>query len=481
MRWDYVPAEETISRSPSFQDMEQENAPQPVAMLWKDCQQQMWSIARPKVFHELALKMADFDDDAEQIVPFQHYYPVYQDMTIAQMRSYFTLRHQLRLGKHPEMSTSYLFVYIYETLMQVGVGSPEEGYEILQELASAYSDDAAVKRYLKLWMRDYVVYYDLTSHIDECFADEQSQDHDASILANYAKADDGALWQVVSDLSAYPITKAALYRHEPEAVRAITVKAIRNIAPYLEHKVHHRFDKVCLELKRKSGYYRMFYSAVFYDPDPPRTREVTVTARRKFTCEGGLWKYYMDIRDGKRKSKVLGTILREVDRQLRRALHTGPALNEKYIDPELGRMIASAASDFLKAREEASRPKVVIDARLFNDIRSDAAVVQQALLTEEEKDEGQSPTSQQQDMPKEEEEPALECDDSPFSPDERQYLSLLLQGDGGKNFLHQQHILQGVITESINEKALDLIGDILLDDDGLIEDYKDDIKQWIEA
>lgn len=216
----------------------------------------------------------------------------------------------------------------------------------------------------------------------------------------------------------------------------------------------------------------MFASAVFYDPAPPMEREFTVTARRRFVCEGGLWKYYQDVREGRQKSRILGTILREADRQLRLALHAAPRLVETDIDAVQKDAVAHAVSAYLRAREAASRPRVVIDANRFSAIRHDAAVVQQALLTEDERDDMQGTVL---------EAPARQdAATSPFSPTERQYLSLLLRGGNAGDFLRRQRILPGVITESINEKSLNLIGDILIDDDGLIEDYLDDIKHLIE-
>lgn len=60
------------------------------------------------------------------------------------------------------------------------------------------------------------------------------------------------------------------------------------------------------------------------------------------------------------------------------------------------------------------------------------------------------------------------------------FLSLLLSGGDYKAFLRETHTMAGVIVEEINNKAMDIIGDIVLEDDGqeitVIEDYREDIR-----
>lgn len=111
--------------------------PKKIVELLEMIRRQPWQITREKNFYEQALFMANYTDSAD-IVPFQCYFPVYNDMSVAQLRSYFTIRKMWRQGKFPDVPLSYLFVYVYETLMQIGIHQPEEGYEILQEMLAAY-------------------------------------------------------------------------------------------------------------------------------------------------------------------------------------------------------------------------------------------------------------------------------------------------------------------------------------------------------
>ena len=64
------------------------------------------------------------------------------------------------------------------------------------------------------------------------------------------------------------------------------------------------------------------------------------------------------------------------------------------------------------------------------------------------------------------------------------FLRLFLSGGDWRSFLRDHHIPEGVMVEQINDKAMDSIGDIVLEDDGnglkLIEDYREDVEQWLK-
>lgn len=499
-RWDVVPAAE--APKPGTMDFPaggdwHENAasaqgPERIVWLRRQCIRMPWEITRDKAFYDQAQTMADFNDDYDEIVPFTDYYPTYQSMNIAQLRSYFTIRHELRRGKFPVVPMSYLFVYAYEALMHIGASSVEEGLDTLRELADNYSaDNPVLARYLKAWTCDYVVYNNLTSHIDEYFSREIAQDRDFVVVSDYAHADDAALWEVVSRKSKYNIAGASLCRKRPDDVREVALRVVRRAAPVLERQLKRKFERICLGFYSASTYYSMYQGAVFYDPKPPVNFRFIISPRRRFTCRDGLWRRFGYVKYGMEKSFYLGILMREVDVELREALDFKPRLQGKKIDDELRALVAGEVRGYMRELAEAARPKVEIDASRFGAIRSDADVVRRALLTDEERaEEAAAPAAGTSPSPAPEPQPATEvsqpaaadaADDSgaPFTADERGFLSLLMGGGDWRAFLRSRHIPQGVMAENVNNKALDILGDIILDDDGagltLIDDYREDV------
>ena len=67
-----------------------------------------------------------------------------------------------------------------------------------------------------------------------------------------------------------------------------------------------------------------------------------------------------------------------------------------------------------------------------------------------------------------------------FTAEETHFLQLLMNGADWSAYLRSIHVPAGVMTENINGKMMDELGDIVLDDDGsgpaIIDDYLDDVK-----
>ena len=260
--------------------------------------------------------MADFEDSADEIVPFQCYFPVYKEMNVRQLRSYFTLRKLWRRGQHPDTSLSYLFVYIYETLMQVGVENPEEGLEILEDLRDGYCEnEPKLLRYLENWMRDYVAYYNLIDRRSEFFSTELREDMAAAIFANRDNENDDILFETACNYSTFNVKKSILYKKSPQDVQKVVVGVIRKAAPMIEKREHHRFENLMCGLKRQTGH-PMFEAAVFYNPHPPKDYVFSISERRKYICRNGLWTLDVYKQLGKR-GVLLGMLLHETDRRLR--------------------------------------------------------------------------------------------------------------------------------------------------------------------
>jgi hypothetical protein len=69
---------------------------------------------------------------------------------------------------------------------------------------------------------------------------------------------------------------------------------------------------------------------------------------------------------------------------------------------------------------------------------------------------------------------------SAFSETERKALTLLLQNENVKPFADENGIMPEVLVDSLNEKALDLIGDNIIDDNfNLYDDYIESVRELI--
>lgn len=499
-----------------------DDVPQDINMLLVMIDGDRWSLTNSKSFYEQALFMAGYKDDVP-IVPFFAFYPTYKQMSVAQLRSYFTIRKLLRQGKFPDVSLSYIFVYAYETLMQIGVATPEEGYEILCELRDNYPGLNQEQRpYLTEWLKDYVVWYGLTNHYADSFAKERQEDDDVDLMNSYAKFSDEALFGILDRYTHHGISKGALYKKQPVAAVSAVAFVMRRLIGLIEKHYGHRMGILCYGTRVRRQHV-MFEMAVFYSPDPVMEMEVNISSAHCYTCCRGLWKKTVTAERGTITPPMLKAVLHDVDALVRQRLGVKPAIKalavraSAYLDQPMLDAVAEWYGEW-KARENErkeiarrkalrqARQSVSIDLGKLGKIREDADVVRDKLIVEEifpttDPTSSPAPSGRGENLPQSPQKGGEICP-SPIedvaSPrpdgsglgvgaagDEAStFLSLLLFGGDYKAFLRQAHIPAGVMVEKINEKAMEEIGDVVLEDDGekitVIEDYRNDIKHLYE-
>ncbi len=149
--------------------------------------------------------MEDYEDDYDYSGDFTCYYPTYRSMNTKQLRGYFSWRTKTRKGDIRKTSLSFAFVYIYELLHLVGVGSAEEGFEKLSEFGKVYGGiDSRITPYVSRWLRDFAVYYDLDKALFGTVYDTSAEEALMTVY-NYNKITDDELFGAVSVLSSYNI------------------------------------------------------------------------------------------------------------------------------------------------------------------------------------------------------------------------------------------------------------------------------------
>ncbi|SFW67211.1 TerB N-terminal domain-containing protein [Chitinophaga sancti] len=488
--WDYVPAPRPVDREFLNSDNDQSelssNVPEKIFNLIKMSRQEPWqmTMTRNKSFFEQAIYMADYEDDAP-LVPFFEYFPVYRSMNAAQLRSYFTFRTLVRKGKYPEVSLSYIFIHIYELLMQIGITEPEKGLDQLENLKDAYSvSHPKLTRYLELWMRDYIAYYNLTARVANHFAEQVQEDTIAETLTGYQNINDESLFEAASSLSAYKVKAAALFKKYPDKMTVVASRVIRTVAPIYESRYGHGLDELCMGL-RKQRPHPIFVSAIFYSPHPVKEQIFNISSRRRYLCKGGLWS--VDTFNEKvfsKKGELLGQILHETDRRLRISLKVKPSMAARMGDKEIESAIQLVIDTYLKELEEEARPKIKVDFSKLAKIRSDADSIRDALLSEEDfTDESVPVKNIHVEAVEQTTEPAVQDNNSLFTTEELNFLHLLLSNGDWKDYLRSVHVPVGVMTDNINEKMMEDLNDILIDDEGngpfVLEDYKDYITDKI--
>ena len=225
--------------------------------------------------------------------------------------------------------------------------------------------------------------------------------------------------------------------------------------------------------------------------------------------DGSLYMYaYQELYFDRKKIKQF---LHETDRLLRPYLKAGARLKEKEEEAWVTPLVSAVLAADRKEKEEAARPKVIIDFSGLDRIRKDAAVTRESLLTEEERG-VEEPMAVSSTRPAE----GMEALSLPPSvrPDETaeataagaadvtvrpagqlftdrlpeshgRILQAVLANRSVAAMIRELHGMPEMIADTINEAFYDEIGDNVVECDGeeirLVEDYREEIIQCYES
>lgn len=115
-----------------------------------------------KAFVQQAQQLAEYVEREADYAPFKRYYPQYDSMTESQRKWYFYWRNEVRYERYLRSDLSYIFLYVYELINGIGWQGPQDGYYMLMEIWTAYrSDFPKLDDYMGDWIADFVLVHQL--------------------------------------------------------------------------------------------------------------------------------------------------------------------------------------------------------------------------------------------------------------------------------------------------------------------------------
>ena len=424
------------------------------------------------IFYQQARLMEDFEDEFDFTGEFIRYFPTYQAMNDRQLRGYFSWRTRVRRGIVEPTSLSFVFVYLYELLNQIGTGSPEEGFHTLKNFWRAYREiDAKIDHYVKLWLKDYAVYHNLDRTLLEDVL-ETDFDKAALTLLNYQSHSADEVFRALHSLSSYNLENSRFFRQYPDDVKAVVYHVFARLSDYYGKN---RKNSLCEKFFGKiyaSSYY-MFRSAVFYDKLKRQDFVYEINDIHKYHCRNGRWSCERFL-CYKGKIQQTGALLKIIDFLMRQKYHFKSGLKAEKITKLYQDIINQEIEKYQADQKRRALPRIEIDVSRLQTIRQAALETQSKLLVEALEDAGEPDTSG---------EPGVPANRFNLSDAEYRLLSGLLYGktDGAP----AAGQLLSVTIDAINEKLFDEFGDTVIAYDGekpeLIEDYVAELKGIIQG
>ncbi len=393
--------------------------------------------------------MADYEDFADwNGMSVASYFPTYHDFTTRQLRGYFAWRARVRKGEYQPIAHSAAYVYLYELLNLIGTDSPEYALRRLKAFETGYVDagygNAEMRGSLHRWMTELAVIHALPEETARQYADPALLERDQMLAALQAPEEhtDTEVFSALCYFDGKRLAKTPVCRLPEERGERLFSRVWRLALKQSRENGQERFagsfeqnrengqDVLAgsFEQSREDGQERFagsfeqnrengqdvlaggfeqsrengqdlftrcfgeqtasawypFANAVYCWEKKPADSDYQLDACRSYRCRDGVWKMltwegrFFDL-------ELLHGLLRQTDAMLRRYLKTGNYLKERPEEAWISPCVRAVIEAEKKEAEEAARPRVVLDLSGLDQIRRDALITRDSLLTDEER------------------------------------------------------------------------------------------------
>ena len=476
-----------------------------------------WETAR--MFYKQGVFMQDFTDDYEEVAEYSSYFPNYQMMGYEQLRTYFTWRTKLRQGMVEKTSLSYAYLYLYELITNIGVADPMEGLEQLMWFWQEYRElDAALDNHVPAWIKDYHIYYDLPHTFAEFVEGVGLQQYYPELAGQENRFD------LFCSVSSYDIRKSSFVSEENLPWFQESVGQILEQLSVLMAENGVSLEDSIFQPMKSMAIWQPFKDSLFFPWNSQPDKTVMISPKEMYVCSHNSWGVSKVITT-ERGKKLLGYIFKQTEVVLRRLTGYKHKLkaDAEILTHEAVQMLLNAGSSIEKlvtgtvtaVYREATKTVIKVDVGNLQRIREEALVTQEKLTVPEEEEwsfAAKQPVKEA--MPEEVAEQELQeknpveesmlitefrdvmpiAESSPemlsgpwaelkqaLNAIELQALSILLTGADFKAFADSKGVMVEVLADGINEKAMDFIGDGLMDEEFVLyEDYIEEVRKLVE-
>lgn len=450
-------------------------------------------------FYRQGKFMEAYEDDAPWDGVYKRYFPTYHDLNVKQLRGFFTWRTQVRKGKFSPIATSLAYIYVYELLNGIGTASPEDSLKKMGEFEAGFLDsgigDPGMRKNLRRWMLEYAVIHNVPADLACRYADPAIVKKDAAltVLMDSKDASDEEIFLALCLFAGKSLEQSPVVKKNEEKGKRLFAAVWRyGVKAY--SKDGKDLFTACFGQRKRFSWHPLA-NAVYWEKYPHPDTCYELDASRTYYCIGGKWQeerydnLYFD-------RERFHAFLHETDRKLRKYLKTGHYLHENPDEAWAALYVDKVLADERQTEIEAAKPRITINLSHLEQIRQDAFLTRESLLTEEEigerENENQEPETLNQTIPEQERRENIEEEQSEQAGQDKpslmpsgvvgldevyqQILQALLEGRSPEPYIKSSRLMPTIVADRINEAFFEEIGDNVLECDGdtitVIEDYR---------
>lgn len=269
----------------------------------------------PDVFVLQGNYIKDLEDQYNRTISYNSYKPSYADMHNDQIRCYITWRTNLRKGVVYKVSLSYVVLYIFEMINNIGVIDPEDGFAKLAFLWHKYrNEDIRIDRYLVRWLKDYYLCNEFSESFSVLVEKYELQKFYPETSNTY---EDGYLSPAdLRKVSNYKVEESNLWRGDALLLFDTCLSSVmKNLEILLDLYGLRLPDILACKISGKN-FWSPFDHAVYLDVPPP-DKKVYINPVEFYECVDGVWSFYHPSEQNDATSAFVGYIVKRIAAQLR--------------------------------------------------------------------------------------------------------------------------------------------------------------------
>lgn len=429
---------------------------------------------RRSLFLNQAKLLEFYKDDYEGEYISHCYYPTYDLFNNQELRSYFAWRTKVRNGDIQPSCSSFAYLYLYELINGIGTGTPVEGLHKMDDFAAAYKEyESSLMNYYANWRKSYIIYYNLS---DSFLGGEEQEGEEAhmAVLDSAQEQTDDAIAAAVKQLAPGWLNRSKFYKTHQTDMDRVIVQVLRRMHQHYSARSKRTFSEQLFG-SRETHSVDLFCYAVFCDPLRHENSRYYITDSHYYECRNGYWTETSCFIDSHKRRK-LEDLMKTIDASLRVALNDGKPIKSPSQLKWMTKVIEEEVAALLETQkqQEAAAKRVQIDYSALAQIRREAAITQDKLATEEEMEE-EAPPAVQPPPPQPETLPG----DCPLDKTQYRLMQNLLYG-GDTSWVQREGKMVSVLLDSINEILYETFQDAVIEDQQVVEDYIDELKEMVK-
>lgn len=429
---------------------------------------------RRSLFLNQAKLLEFYKDDYEGEYISHCYYPTYDLLNNQELRSYFAWRTKVRNGDIQPSCSCFAYLYLYELINGIGTGTPVEGLHKMDDFAAAYKEyESSLMNYYANWRKSYIIYYNLS---DSFLGGEEREGEEAhmAVLDSAQEQTDDAIAAAVKQLAPGWLNRSKFYKTHQTDMDRVIVQVLRRMHQHYSARSKRTFSEQLFG-SRETYPVDLFCHAVFCDPLRHENSRYYITDSHYYECRNGYWTETSCFIDSHKRRK-LEDLMKTIDASLRVALNDGKPIKSPSQLKWVTKVIEEEVAALLEAQkqQEAAAKRVQIDYSALAQIRREAAITQDKLATEEEMEE-EAPPAVQPPPPQPEALPG----DCPLDKTQYRLMQNLLYG-GDTSWVQREGKMVSVLLDSINEILYETFQDAVIEDQQVVEDYIDELKEMVK-